>query len=385
MTTAEKYDVVIVGAGAIGASSAFHLAERVLRVAVVEARHGYAEGSTGLSFASVRAQWSDALNIEISWRSIQRWRDFESTYGFDVGYRPNGYLFLYDEEAWQRQQPAVELQRMFGVPVEVLDLDQAQKISRFEADGLSGATWCQADGQVDPHGATGAFLQLAKSCGARVHFNFPVDAVEAQPDGSWVVRSGERAVGGRFLINAAGGWAGELAALAGFDVPVAHSRRNIYATADGAVEGYLPMTVDFSTTVFLRSEGRRILFGGTKAGEPDGYNTRLDWDWLEELLKMAADRFPWLLDVPLDRAASWAGTYEMTPDHNMILGPEPDAPTWINACGLSGHGLMQAPELGRIVAEQIVDGQITAYDASPLAIERFRTGMPLPETVGMFF
>lgn len=385
MTSPEKYDVVVAGAGIVGASCAFHLAERGLKVAVVEARGGHAEGSTGLSFASVRAQWADPLNIEISWRSIQRWRDFEETYGLDIGYQPNGYLLLFPESAWEHQLEAVERQRSYGVPVEVLSLPEAQKISRFDATGLGGATWGPADGQIDPHGATSAFLTLAKQRGARVHFRFPVDRIEAQTDGSWLVGAGDRALAGQHLVNAAGGWGKEVAALAGFDVPVVHSRRNIFATAEGVAHKYIPMTVDFGTGVYLRSEGSRILFGGTNPDEPEGYNTKVDWDWLEGLIELGSKRFPWLTEVPLDRSASWAGTYENTPDHDAIIGPEPAAPTWINVCGLSGHGLMQAPEIGLLIAEQIKDGVMTSYDTTRLSPERFRTADTHEQAISLVF
>lgn len=385
MTGVDAYDVVVVGAGVVGASCAFHLAQRGLSVAVVEARAGHAEGSTGLSFASVRAQWADRLNIEMSWRSIQRWRDFEGTYGLDVGYRPNGYLLLFPHAVWDRQLEAVELQRSYGVPVEVLSLAQAQTITPFDPTGLGGATWGPADGQIDPHGATGAFLALARRHASTVLFHFPVDRVEAQPDGSWLVGSRENSVVGGHLVNAAGGWGGELAALAGFDVPVVHSRRNIYATAQGVAQKYQPMTVDFGTGVYLRSEGSRILFGGTNPAEPDGFATELDWGWMEGLIKLGSTRFPWLADVPLDRSASWAGTYENTPDHDAIIGPEPAAPTWIHACGLSGHGLMQAPEIGRLVAEQVTDGAMTSYDMSRLSVERFRNAGVVEPAISLVF
>ncbi|GAA1016602.1 FAD-dependent oxidoreductase [Acrocarpospora pleiomorpha] len=372
--TRQKYDVVVIGAGVLGASSAFHLAERGLRVAVVEARTGYAEGSTGLSLASVRAQWADPLNIELSWRSIQRWRDFEKTYGFDVGYLPNGYLLLFPEDTWARQLEAVETQRSFGVPVEVLTPEEAQAISSFESGGIAGATWCPTDGQLDPHGATGALLELAKRRAAKVIYRFPVDRIEAQPDGSWLVGAADRAVSGEYVVNTAGGWAGEVGALAGFELPVVPVRHNVYATAAGTVDKLVPLTIDCGRSLWVRSEGSRLLFGAPRPDEPGGFNTQLDWEWLEGVMTLAADRFPFLLDLPLDRSASWAGPYENTPDHDAILGPEPSAPTWINLCGLSGHGIMQAPELGRVVAEQVADGAITSYDATRLSVERFRDG-----------
>ena len=366
-------DVAVIGAGAIGASSAYRLAAAGLRVVLVEALDGPAAGSTGRSFASIRGQWADDLNIELSWRSIQAFRDFPDQHGVDVGYRPSGYLLLIGERLWTAQLAAVERQRAHGVPVEVLDIDRAQRITPFDPVGLGGATWGPADGVVDPHLATSAWVELARQHGARVRYRRPVTAFEPTADGGWTIRAGADVITAQHVVNAAGGWSGEVAALAGFDVPVMHSRRNVFSSAPGALTNPLPMTVDLGTGVYLRSDGPRLLMGGARPDEADGYNVQVDWSWLEPLLERAVPRFPWLADVPLDRTGCWAGTYENTPDHHGILGPAPGSPTWINACGFSGHGLMQAPELGRLVAEQVIDGTITSVDVSALAIERFAT------------
>ena len=367
MTT--DVDVLVVGAGVVGASSAFHLARTGLRVMVVDAFDGPAEGSTGRSFASIRAQWADPLNVELSWRSIQTYRAFPEAHGIDVGYRASGYLFLVPDAAWETHLAAVELQREHGVPVEVLEVAAAQRITPFAPPGLAGATWGPADGVVDPHLATSGYLQLARSAGAQIRFRNRVTAVDC--DNAWTVTAGGRRISAQYLVNAAGGWAGELAALAGIRVPVAHSRRNIYATAPGAFTAQVPMTIDLDTGVFVRTEGSRLLFAAARPDQPDGYDVSVDWPWMESVLEQAVPRFPWLADLPLDRSGCWAGTYEVTPDHHGILGADPAVPTWVNACGFSGHGLMQAPEIGRLVAEQITDGAITSVDVKPLRLERF--------------
>jgi sarcosine oxidase subunit beta len=96
----------------------------------------------------------------------------------------------------------------------------------------------------------------------------------------------------------------------------------------------------------------------------------MDWQWLETALELGVERFPWLAEVPIDTAASWAGTYEVTPDHRPFLGAMPGSPTWINACGFSGHGVMQAPMAGKVTAEEIVDGRAASVDIDPLRIDR---------------
>lgn len=371
-----KYDVAVVGAGIIGASCAYHLARRGLSVVIVEAFSGYAEGSTGLSFASIRGQWADDLNTELSWRSICTYRDFEEEHGIDIGYEANGYLLLIPADRWETQLESVALQRRHGVPVDVLTVAEAQAITPFDETGIGGATWGTADGQIDPHRAVGAYLELGHGHGASTLFNFRVDAIETTPGTDWRLIAGERAVEAGYLVNAAGGWACELAALVDLDVPVVHSRRNIFASAEGAIENFIPMTIDVASGVYMRTEGNRLLFAGARPDESDGYNTAVDWPWMEKLLGIAIERFPWLEELPLDRKACWAGTYENTPDHDAIVGVHPNAPTWVNACGFSGHGLMQAPEIGRLVASEIIDGAVTDVDLSPLSIKRFDAPQP---------
>lgn len=374
MDDATPADVVVIGAGIIGASSAYHLSAAGHTVAVLEALAGYAEGSSGRSFASVRSQWADDLSIALSWNSIQAYQHFEEQHGIDVGYRPSGYLLLFVEDVWARQLEAVQLQRDHGVPVEVLDVAAAQRLTPFAADGIVGATYGSADGRIDPHLTTGAYLELARARGASVHLNSAVTGIESLADGTWVVRTAKRALHAHHVVNATGGWSSQTAALAGISAPVVHSKRNVYATASGAVDRPIPMTCDMGTGVYLRSDGDRLLFGMARPGQADGYDTEVDWDWLESVLDIATQRFPWLANLPLDSRACWAGTYENTPDAKPLIGPEPSAPGWIHASGFSGHGVMQAPEVGRLVAEQVTQGAITSLDVTPLGPQRFERG-----------
>lgn len=364
-----EVDVAVIGAGIVGASCAHALAERGWSVTVLEQAAGHSEGSTGRSFACVRVQWTDPLNIWLSWTGIQAYRSFPERHGTDIGYRDSGYLLLVPEPGWADHLVAVDLQRSMGAPVEVVDLAEVGDLTPCETDGLGGATYGPADGTVDPQRVTDAYLGLARRAGARVAYRSGVRAVAAQPDGSWVLETGTDPVAARWVVNAAGGWAGEVARLAGIDLPVVHSRRNVYATAE--VPFRVPMTVDVATGCFLRSEGERIIFGAGRPDQPDGYDVAVDWPWMEEVLAIAVPRFPWLGEVPLDRRAAWAGTYELTPDDLPVVGPVPWAPTWVNACGFSGHGVMQAPSVGMLVAEAVTDGAITSADVSPLSIERF--------------
>ena len=370
-------EIVVVGAGVIGASSAAHLARAGHRVTVVEARSGSADGSTGRSFGAVRAQWADAMNVALSWESIQRLRAFPEEHGVDVGFQPLGYLMLVPEASWEAQLAAVELQRSYGVPVEVLDVERSRAVVPHAPEGVAGATWCGTDGVVDPRLLTDAYLDQARAAGADVWFDHPVTEVNAGADGQWRVRAGDKTITAQWVVNAAGGWAGELGNLAGMSIPVEHSRRSMYAASATTFDRYVPMTIDLSTGIFVRTRGDHVVFSLAPPNPDPGYFDTPDWDWFEVVQPRAYERFPWLADLPLDRSASWGGTYEVTPDLQGILGPDPSAPTWVNACGFSGHGLMQAPVIGQLVAEQLGQGRMTSFDVDGLRPERFVQGVGL--------
>src|ERR1700691_6794441 len=141
MSTSSSVDVIAVAAGAVAASCAYHLSKSGRSVLVAETFGGPAEGSTGRSFASIRSQWADSLNIEMSWRSVRAYRSFPDDHGIDVAYRPTGYLLLVPDALWHEQLEAGDPQRGHGVPGDVLRLAAAARITPVAAGGIAGATW----------------------------------------------------------------------------------------------------------------------------------------------------------------------------------------------------------------------------------------------------
>lgn len=368
-------DVVVIGAGIIGASCADQLARRGRSVVVLEAMEAPAMGSTARSNACVRSQWRDSTNIALSWYSIQHYRDFAATYGTEVGYRPIGYLILHGEDQWDAQLRAVDLQREAGVPVEVLTTAEAQRTVPFDPTGVAGATWGPTDGRIDPHLATSAYLEHAKQRQASIVMSSPVRSI-TDTGGRWEVVSDRSRLVADVVVNAGGGWSADIAAIAGLTVPVIHSRRMLFSTGPGQRTD-LPMVQDTTTGFFIRSEGDRLIMGYGGEHELDGHNNALDWAWLESVMKAGHERFPWILDLPMDQRASWAGTYDMSPDHLPFVGRMPGVENWVNACGFSGHGVMQAPGIGRAVAEEIVDGASHSIKVDSLRIERLASGVPV--------
>lgn len=363
-------DVVIVGAGIIGAACAYHLTETGLDVTVLERAETPASGATGSSAAGVRVQFSTEVNVRLSWSSIQEYASFAERYGVDAGYRPLGYLFLVPEADWPAHLRGVAVQRRVGAPVEILDLDQAQQKIPFVPDGVRAATFGPADGVVDPHSVTYGFLDLARRGGARLWLGCALQRAEHRR-GVWRLTLPERTVDADYVVNAAGPWAGEVAARAGLSVDVQPVRRMVFMTGPLPHPRELPLTIDMATGFYLRSEADRILFGRSRPDEPPGFTRGIDWDWLEQVLQAGVARFPALADVGVDTGASWWGYYEVTPDDNPVLGRMPGAPGWVNACGFSGHGVQQAPAVGRVIAEEIVHGRASSINIDDLRIERF--------------
>jgi sarcosine oxidase subunit beta len=370
-TEVTQADVLVIGAGVIGSASAWRLAERGLKVVVLE-QSSPASGSTGRSAAGVRHQFATDTNILLAQHSIREYAAMPES-----GYRPEGYLILVPQLTWAEQQKAAEAQHRLGVPTEVLTPQEAQRYAEFRQDGLGGCTFCATDGYLDPHGLTLEYVRRAREAGAVFRLHAAVTAIgrveHATAAGNWQVQTPTGTVQAPVLINAAGAWSGEVGALAGLDIPVGPARRMVFTTGPLDPRRQVPMVFDLESGVWLRSEGDRVIIG--RANPDDvGWKEGLDWDWLEPTLSAAMERFPWLETASLDRNASWWGYYEVTPDHQPILGPMtgvgPGAAGWINACGFSGHGIMQAAAVARIVAQMVV-GETPFIDVSALQIGRF--------------
>jgi len=385
VTTSSKagqYDVVIIGAGIIGAACAYRISQAGLSVLLIEKHEAAAMGSTGRSAAGVRVQFVDPVNVELSLHSIREFARFEELYGQDSGYRPVGYLLLVPEETWDQHLAGVEVQRSLGAPVEVLDLSEARRrFCDFSPHGLAGATYGPIDGVVDPNAITHVYLETARRQMTEVRYRSEVTSIRRDSDW-WVLATPEFEVTASTVVNAAGAWSGKLAELAGLRVPVEPVRRTIFTTAPVAGRKVTPLTIDASSGFYFRSMGDRLLFGRSNPAEPPGFTTGVDWDWLGPTMEVGVDRFSWFIDEALDPGSSWFGYYAMTPDYAPILGRDPGEPEWVNACGFSGHGVQQAPAVGKVIAEEIVDGRAHSINIDRLRGDRFAAGVTQTRTAG---
>lgn len=356
-------DVLVIGAGIMGAACAYRLAERGLSVKILEAQASPALGSSGKSAAGVRRQFNTPTNILLSLHSIAEYRELP-----EAEFKNIGYLILVPPELWRSHAAGVERQHLLGVGTQILTPQAAQRVLAFDPQGIHACTYGLQDGVVDPHGITFGFLRRARELGARLHTDTQVSGLWREGD-LWYAHTNAGDFAAPQIVNTSGAWSGELAELAGFRLPVWPGRRMVYTTGPLKTPRRVPMTFDLSSGVWIRSEGERVLIGRANPADT-GWREGMDWDWLDQTLLPALERFPWLEEAGLDRRASWWGYYELTPDEMPILGRMPQVEGWLNACGFSGHGVMQAAAVGRVIAQEAL-GETPFIDIDPLRFERF--------------
>ena len=345
--------VVVAGAGAIGASIAYHLALRGADGVVLADAGEIAGGATGKAMGGVRQQFTTAAEVRLAQASVRLFQELGAPLFEQVG-----YLFLATTEAGLAElEERRELQVALGVPVESID---AAFVDGLRVDDVLGATTCREDGIADPTGVTRELVRRAAALGVDVRER--TDALDLEVD---------------VLVVACGASSPEVARVRGVELPV---RPLVRQLADvGPVENVpsdLPMTIEENGFHFRRvgADGLRLAMGEPELrwDGPEEVREELVEDWRERL----AFRYPRAAGAPVRRA--WAGFYDMTPDAHPIIGPVADG--LYAACGFSGHGFMQSPAVGDAVAAELL-GESPPFDLSPYRLDRFAAGAIFPETL----
>ena len=381
----EAADVVIIGGGIVGSSIAWHLTEAGCRsVLVLERETHQGKGSTGKSMGGVRAQFSTAVNIQMSLYSIPFYASFEERLGHPSGYRPQGYLFLATSDAHLKYlRTNYELQVKMGLKdVRLLAAEEiAALFPQLRSDDIVGGSFCSSDGFVDPYSAMVGFMARAAEQGARLLRDTEVTAIQCDARGIAGVESSRGPVATRIVVNAAGPWAAQVAKLADVELPVEPLRRMLVPTEPFADFPHsAPMIIDMSNGFHFRPEALGFLLAWNDPQETPGFKTEFDPAFVEKILTLAANRVPCFENVAVNPKRAWAGLYEMTPDHHPVLGPAAAVPGFFLANGFSGHGVMHAPSTGKILADLILSGKTGLVDARLFSLERFAQGHLLEET-----
>ncbi|MEQ8768366.1 MAG: FAD-binding oxidoreductase [Planctomycetota bacterium] len=393
----QSADVVIIGAGIVGASVAYHLCRHTdLRVVCFE-QEGVAAGSTSRSAAAFRHQFSSRINVEMSLWSGRAYREFPEVMGCEPVFAQQGYLFLYsdpaDVEAASRR---AALQREYGVEnVQLLDGAQACGLfeGTFEPAQIAGATWCPGDGFLHPTTIAQTYYERAKEHGLISRIGARATEIERQNGRvSGVVLADGSRIETPVVINTAGWWGNEVARMAGVEIPLVAVKRYLYLTnqLDPRKVSHFPMTV-FDLGPYYRPESNGLLLGSDErpkkpAGWKDFPPPAQDFEALREEQDAVPPEFGKGMDgYGIEVLASIAefvpffeeevaiesivcGYYEITPDEKALIGWDPRVDGLLHATGFSGHGVMHAPATGEIV-RCIVTGEEPPFDISALKID----------------
>jgi sarcosine oxidase subunit beta len=372
-------DVVVVGAGVVGASVAWHLARRGVRVTLVDRGHGRGDGSSSRATGGFRAQYGTAINIRLSLLSRAKLRAFVEEVGADPGYEPAGYLWLATSA---RELAALtegcELQRAEGVTeAAVVSTDDIHRINPAVHDAkVVGGTWCPTDGFIRPLAILGGYLAGARTMGVDLQWDTRVLGAERNGEALTAVVTDRGPIPCGVVVVASGPWSGEVGRALGVTIPVQPLRRQVAPTVPTqALPSGMPMTIWAGDGFHLRVRNGRVLLLRPTDGDPrDPWSTAVDDAWVREVTGMAYARIPALRDVPVDRLGCWAGLYEMSPDKHALLGRVHGATNAYTASGNSGHGVMHSLAEGQLLSELIVDGAFQSLDATSLRPTRFAEG-----------
>jgi glycine/D-amino acid oxidase-like deaminating enzyme len=381
-------DVAIIGGGVMGASLAFWLRhlDPTRQVTVIERDPTWSCASSALSAASIRQQYTTAVNIDISslsvdlLRSAHEWLAVEDDRP-DLQLIEDGYLYLAGSPtAAEALQAAHRLQKAHGA--DVVLLEPAALAERFPwlkvSDLTLGSLGLSGEGWFDGYRLLGALTRKARALGVQF---LRGEAVQIERLGrqvsAVVLRDGRRVAAGQ-IVNAAGPWSRAVAAMAGVEIPVAARRRTVFVLSCPTPLPRFPLLID-TTGFWIRPDGAFFIGGAVPAEDTDDLPLEPDIDSFEnDFWPSLAHRVPAFESLRVERA--WAGYYEMnTVDHNGLVGPHPALDNFHCLCGFSGHGLQQAPVVGRALAERLLYGGYRTIDISALDTARLVTGQWLRE------
>ncbi|HEY0139973.1 MAG TPA: FAD-binding oxidoreductase [Thermoanaerobaculia bacterium] len=346
-----RAEIVIAGAGVVGASIAHHLVQRGRDVLVIDRAPSFGGGSTAKATGGFRAQFDNETEIRMSLLAREKLRAFAEETGVDPGYRPYGYLFLAcSPDDLSLLQAANAVQHACGLQeAQILSAGDARTLNpAIGDDSIIAASFCPTDGFLRPLEILRGYATAAQRNGVCFLFDTELLAWHGTH-----IETSRGPVYADTFVNALGAWCG---------APVTPLRRNVAATvATDVLPESMPMTIWAGDWYHLRVRDGRVLLLWPD-DPPD------DSVWLEEVLRKTHARIPCLRDLPI--AEQWSGLYEMSPDGRAIVGRSARFENLWLANGSSGHGVMHAPAIGELLA-QMICGEPTSIDISPLSPSRF--------------
>lgn len=376
-----KTNIVVVGGGVMGASTAYHLALKGEKnVVLLERQPFFGQGATGKCAGGIRYQFSTEINVRLSQISLPMLARFEEETGQSIDLQWIGYLFLLTNEADVRKfEGNVRMQNRLGVPTQWLSGDEVrQRVPQLNADDVLAGTFHGGDGLADPNGVVSGYISAARKLGVTALSDVEVQDVCVEGGRISGVSTSAGDIACDVVVNAAGPWAAVVSKMAGVPLPVTPIRRQMLTTTPiPELPDDFPFVIDFAQSLYFHPEGEGLLTGMSNPHEKPGFDERVDEEWELVHMEKAIERLPLLEQVGL--MSHWAGLYEVTPDAHPIIGPVKDLGGYYVVAGFSGHGFMHGPVAGLLMAEMILDGDTSTLDISMLDYDRFEEGRLIEE------
>jgi sarcosine oxidase subunit beta len=366
-------DVVVIGGGSIGCSTAYNLARLGFKNVVVLEKRYICSGSTGRCGAGIRQQWGTEMNCMISRYSIKRFEVMNEELEYDdVEFRQNGYLMVtYSESEAAMLEENLVLHRKLGIPVQFLSLREIKEIvPQLNTERVVASTICMEDGQANPFKVTDAYARAARRRGVEIVTQTEVVGFKLSGNKISAVLTDRGEIATDTVVNATGPYAKFISAMLEHDLPVEPERHQIVVTEP--LEPFLgPMVMNFfHKSYFQQVVNGSLLLGYGDPVEPKGINYSCSWQYLKTLAQMIIEQLPVMKKVNIIR--HWAGHYGISPDGQPILGPVPGVDGYYLALGC-GKGFMLSPMIGELIAQSVAGVELT-MPIDILSVERFEKG-----------
>ena len=369
-------DVIIIGAGVHGASLAFHLAQRGVKVIILE-KNFVAAGATGRSSGLVRMHYDVRQDTELAWVSFQYFRNWREMVGGDCGFTRTGFIQLVAPTDTETLKANVEMHQAIGVPVVLIKGDDVKRLApSFNVEDIELAAYEPESGYAMPSDTASALINAARAKGVRLIQDCSVTSITTKSSRVTGVSTSQDEFNAPVIVNAAGAWAGNINTMVGLDLPYnTWHHDTMFVARPREIGPSHPTVIDFSNEMYFRPEGNLTLVGledGNPLGEsPDGDTDHARKGFVERGIDRLCRRIPIMENGALHSAH---GGYDgITPDQHPILGAAGPQGFYLD-CGFSGTGFKTAPAVGLCMSELILDGKSKTIDLSIYSPQRFAEG-----------
>lgn len=378
-----NYDAIVIGAGIMGCSSAFQLAQRGLKVGVLE-KSGLGAGSSGKSSAIIRQHYSNQVTARMALHSLRTFQNFGEEVGGESGFVETGFLVLTPAEDLHGLQANLELQRSVGIRTQLLSQAEVrQRWPYLDVEDLAAGAYEPESGYADPNLTVASYADAARRRGAEFHLDTEVTGLQFRSDRVESVETSRGRFSAPVVVNCAGPWGGRVARMAGVEVPIDPCRVQValFRRPSGHEAGH-PVVADFTHATYWRPEtGGLTLIGlidpteSENVVDPDSYNQRVDLEFVADVGDRLVRRFPAMEHS--QGALGYAALYAITPDWHPVIDQAWQGSGFFLCAGFSGHGFKLGPAVGTMVADLVTGSQTEGLDPALFRLKRFAEGQPV--------